>query len=55
MKRKRLKNLGLEYNSRDGKLRSAKSLGIIKCNSKCIFKCSEKFTDPERQKIFDKF
>lgn len=53
VRRKRLRNLGLEYYNKKGKLFKEKTLGK-KCAEKCKYRCSE-FSDTARQAIFDKF
>lgn len=51
-KRKRLKNLGQEYCTKDGKIMPKKSL---KPPCTCRFKCYEKINDDQRRIVFENF
>ncbi|KAL4714240.1 hypothetical protein ACJJTC_009592 [Scirpophaga incertulas] len=53
-KRKRLKNTGEAYNSRNGKIRDKKNI-CGPCQSTCKLKCFEKFEEETRCAIFNKF
>ncbi|KAH9639299.1 hypothetical protein HF086_014671 [Spodoptera exigua] len=53
-KRKKLKNSGQAYTSRNGKLRDGKKIGEP-CQSTCKLKCSEKLDESIRTTIFNKF
>ncbi|KAF9418529.1 hypothetical protein HW555_004678 [Spodoptera exigua] len=53
-KRKKLRNLGKEYKSRDGTTRLAKSLKPM-CLENCRQKCSSKISSDERIYIFNQF
>ncbi|CAG4933933.1 unnamed protein product [Colias eurytheme] len=54
VKRKKNKNLGKEYTSRNGKVRKQKEIGLP-CGEKCKLKCSQKFTDFDRNLLFAVF
>ena len=49
--RKRNRDAGLEYISQKGKHVNARQVKAVNC-SKCRYKCSEKFTEENRQQIF---
>nr|XP_026497999.1 uncharacterized protein LOC113402096 isoform X2 [Vanessa tameamea] len=53
-KRKRLKNIGKSYYSRNGKIRLGKKLGEP-CQNTCKLKCFQKLDDDTRIEIFNKF
>ncbi|CAG9788284.1 unnamed protein product [Diatraea saccharalis] len=53
-KRKSLKNLGLGYKSRNGKMNSPKKL-LPACNQKCRLRCTKKISETVRKEIFKKF
>ncbi|KAL0812121.1 hypothetical protein ABMA28_009499 [Loxostege sticticalis] len=54
VKRKKNKNFGKEYTSRNGKVRKQKEIGLP-CGEKCKLKCSQKFTDFDRNLLFAAF
>ncbi|KAF9415696.1 hypothetical protein HW555_006730 [Spodoptera exigua] len=52
--RKKNKNLGNAYKSRNGKMRKKKEMGPC-CGEKCKFKCSQKITNVDRDLLFVAF
>lgn len=52
--RKKNKNLGNAYKSRDGKIRKKKEMGPC-CGEKCQLKCSQKITNVDRDLLFVAF
>ncbi|CAH2098813.1 unnamed protein product [Euphydryas editha] len=53
-KRKQLKNLGLCYVSRNGKVRSEKSI-LPACDDECRLKCKEKIDEDVRKQLFKQY
>ncbi len=53
-KRKELRESGMEYTTKKGKVVPAKSLKAA-CTDKCLRKCSSHFTPEDRAKLFDEF
>ena len=53
-KRKHQRNSGLEYTTRSGKTVKARAMKPG-CNSKCRYKCHDKFPGTDRQAIFEQF
>ncbi|CAH2981692.1 unnamed protein product [Chilo suppressalis] len=53
-KRKSLRNLGLEYSSRKGKIMPSKKL-LPGCDFKCRLQCQNKIKETARKELFQKF